>query len=286
MLDVLKMLYPPPPPPGAAKAAEAAEAGRLLAPASRGRVRPRGEEPTASTVAVKEEEEEVRAVEWAGAKEEAEEVKILHLVERAGDAAGPAAAGGGKRRRVNGEEGAGLSWRGVAGRSLPGAAGEGVEVPGRQQGEGEECQALDGADLRHRGRQAFRGVYKDKRAKAKPWTAQIEVTEDGMNQFVFIGSFSREEDAARACDRVSIAKLGPAEATTNFPVADYRAEWAELKELGVDGAVAAERKKKDRSDPPEPPSKRRRVTEKTQSKLTAFFGLGAVGGKGGFRLHL
>ena len=132
----------------------------------------------------------------------------------------------------------------------------------------------------------FRGVSIAKNSKIKPWQAKIQVTEDGKRRKMHIGYFAREEDAARAYDRVSIAKLGHAKAKTNFPVADYRAEWAELKELGVDGAVAAERKKKDRSDPPEPPSKRRRVTEKTQSKLTAFFGLGAVGGKGGFRLHL
>ena len=31
-------------------------------------------------------------------------------------------------------------------------------------------------------------------------------------------------------------RLGVAE--TNFPVADYRAEWAELEALGVNGAVA------------------------------------------------
>ena len=53
-----------------------------------------------------------------------------------------------------------------------------------------------------------------------------------------IGYFAREEDAARAFDRVSIAKLGHAEAPTNFPVAEYRAEWAELEALGVDGVVA------------------------------------------------
>ena len=47
-----------------------------------------------------------------------------------------------------------------------------------------------------------------------------------------------EEDAARAFDRVSIAKLGHAKAKTNFPVAEYRAEWAELEALGVDGAAA------------------------------------------------
>ena len=53
---------------------------------------------------------------------------------------------------------------------------------------------------------------------------------------------AREEDAARAYDRVNIAKVGHTEAKTNFPVAEYRAEWAELEALGVDGAVARERR--------------------------------------------
>merc|ERR1711965_951811 len=84
----------------------------------------------------------------------------------------------------------------------------------------------------------FRGVYKDKRAKAKPWKAQIYVTEDGKHRQFHIGYFSREEDAARAFDRVSIAAKGHAEAKTNFPVVEYRAEWAELEALGVEGAAA------------------------------------------------
>merc|ERR1711940_27457 len=78
----------------------------------------------------------------------------------------------------------------------------------------------------------------DKRKKSKPWMAYIKVTEDGKQRHISIGTFAREEDAARAFDRVSIAKLGHAEAKTNFPVAEYRAEWAELEALGVDGAVA------------------------------------------------
>ena len=89
----------------------------------------------------------------------------------------------------------------------------------------------------------FRGVTKDKRAKAKPWVAQIYVTEDGKQRYIHIGRFAREEDAARAFDRVSIAKLGHAEAKTNFSVAEYRAEWAELEALGVEGAVARERRR-------------------------------------------
>ena len=87
----------------------------------------------------------------------------------------------------------------------------------------------------------FRGVSKYKKAKTKPWMAEIKVTEDGKTRQIHIGNFAREEDAARAYDRVSIAKLGHAKAETNFPVAEYRAEWAELEALGVDGAVAREK---------------------------------------------
>ena len=83
----------------------------------------------------------------------------------------------------------------------------------------------------------FKGVSKYKRAKAKPWQAQIYVTEDGKGRLIHIGYFSREEDAARAYDRVSIATLGHAKAKTNFPVAEYREEWAELEALGADGAA-------------------------------------------------
>ena len=52
---------------------------------------------------------------------------------------------------------------------------------------------------------------------------------------------AREEDAARAYDRVNIAKLGHAKAKTNFPVVKYRAEWVQLEALRVEGAVARER---------------------------------------------
>merc|ERR1712097_10605 len=87
----------------------------------------------------------------------------------------------------------------------------------------------------------FRGVTKMKGRKAKPWAAQASVTEDGKPRRINIAYFAREEDAARAFDRVNIAKLGHAKAETNFPVAEYRAEWAELEALGVDRAVAMER---------------------------------------------
>ena len=90
----------------------------------------------------------------------------------------------------------------------------------------------------------FRGVSKANGGKGpKPWAAQITVTEGGKSRFIHIGNFAREEDAARAYDRVNIAKLGHAEAETNFPVAEYRAEWAELEAQGVDAAVARERQR-------------------------------------------
>ena len=84
----------------------------------------------------------------------------------------------------------------------------------------------------------FRGVSKFKERKAKPWAAHIKVTEDGKQRTITIGYFAREEDAARSFDRVNIAKLGHAQAKTNFPVAEYRAKWAELEALGVKRAVA------------------------------------------------
>ena len=87
----------------------------------------------------------------------------------------------------------------------------------------------------------FRGVSKQKGRKTKPWMAQIQVTENGKGRRIHIGYFAREEDAARAFDRVNIAKLGHAKAKTNFPVAEYRAEWAELEALGVEGAAAREK---------------------------------------------
>ena len=85
----------------------------------------------------------------------------------------------------------------------------------------------------------FKGVSKYKRAKAKPWMAKIYVTEGGKGRLIHIGYFAREEDAARAWDRVSIAYHGHAKAKTNFPVEQYRAD---LRALGVDTAVARERR--------------------------------------------
>ena len=53
--------------------------------------------------------------------------------------------------------------------------------------------------------------------------------------------FAREEDAARAYDRVNIAKFGHAEAKTNFPAAEYRDEWELLEAVGAAKAVEAVR---------------------------------------------
>ena len=89
----------------------------------------------------------------------------------------------------------------------------------------------------------FWGVTKDKKAKAKPWKVRIWVTKDGKKKTINIALFAREDDAARAFDRVNIAKLGHAQAKTNFPAAEYRAEWAELEALRAEGAAARERER-------------------------------------------
>ena len=90
----------------------------------------------------------------------------------------------------------------------------------------------------------FQGVKKANGGKGpKPWVAGITVTEDGKRRQIHIATFAREEDAARAFDRVSIARLGHAKAKTNFPAAEYRAEWAELEALRMDVAVARERQR-------------------------------------------
>ena len=66
-------------------------------------------------------------------------------------------------------------------------------------------------------------------------------SEEGKGRQIHISYFAQEEEAARAFDRVNIAKLGHAKAETNFPLADYRADWARLEALGLEGAVAQER---------------------------------------------
>ena len=144
-----------------------------------------------------EEEEEVKisALEMAVKDEPEEDVKIREL-EYGGE--------GGQRRGVKREREedivveAGPSGRGPGGR--------------QQAGHG------------RRGASRFRGLTKMKGLKVKPWQAQIYVTEDGKHRKIHIGTFAREEDAARAWDRVSIAKVGHAQAETNFPVEQYREE--------------------------------------------------------------
>ena len=141
----------------------------------------------------------------------------VHPVERAGSEAGPAEEdGGGKRRRV-------MEVERERGREEAG--------PGGQR----EHRAGNGGG--GTGASRFRGVSRVERLKTKPWQARIKVTKNGKKRNIYIGSFAREEDAARAFDRASIAKLGHAEAKTNFPVAEYQEEWSELEALGVDGAV-------------------------------------------------
>ena len=76
---------------------------------------------------------------------------------------------------------------------------------------------MAGADRRHRGQQAETHPHRQ--------------------------LLPREENAARAYDRVSIAELGHTQARTNFPVAEYQEEWAQLEALGVDTAVAREKQR-------------------------------------------
>ena len=95
-----------------------------------------------------------------------------------------------------------------------------------------------------RSRPKSKGVSRDKRRQAKPGGAYIHVTKDGKkNRKIGIAHFAKEEDAARAYDRVSIAKHGHGKAPTNFPITDYRDEWTELETQGVDEVVACERRR-------------------------------------------
>ena len=94
---------------------------------------------------------------------------------------------------------------------------------------------------RHVSEEASRywGVDRVKGRKAKPWRASIRIMEQkGKSRQIYIATFSKEEDAARAFDRVNIAKLGHGKATTNFPIAEYRKEWDALEEMGTEGALA------------------------------------------------
>ena len=218
-MDGLKVLHPPPSPDTDAAAARRLHRELNARPARRRRRRVEAEaERDAAPApggAVKEEEEEeveevkVRAVEWwpVVKAEQVEEVEI-RAVEWAGE--------GGERKRVK-REGGGVAEAGPSGQ-------DGLRGQTRNSG---------------RGTSRFWGVTKANGGKgAKPWAAQIYVTKDGKHRQIHIATFSRDEDAARAYDRVSIAKLGHAKAKTNFPVAQYREEWAELEALGVEGAVA------------------------------------------------
>merc|ERR1711907_820704 len=145
-------MVPPPPSLGAGdtEAARRLHRGLNPPPARRGRTRPRDE--AAQGAAVKEEEAEaeevkIRAVEWwpVVKAEQGEEGKI-RAVEWVGE--------GGKRRRVKREEG---------GTAEAGPSGRGAGRPAGNSG--------------RRGSSRFRGVGKYKRAKAKPWMAQMYVTE-------------------------------------------------------------------------------------------------------------
>ena len=163
-------------------------------------------------------------------KEEAEEVKIRALVMvkeeleleevevRAVDWVGES----GKRRRVKRER-------------------EVVAAEARPSGRGAGRQQAGNAG---RGASRFRGVTKAHGGKgAKPWKAKIQVSKGGKLRQIHIANFAQEEDAARAFDRVSIAELGHTQARTNFPVAEYQEEWAQLEALGVDTAVAREKQR-------------------------------------------
>ena len=155
----------------------------------------------------------------AEVRAEEAEAESICTMERAVEAAAgkPAAAAVGRKRR---QEGDGVAEAGPS---------------GQRRG----CTAPSQADKASR----YRGVTKAQGGKGvKPWKAFIQVTDGGKRRTVSIGRFAREEDAARAYDRVSIAKLGHAKAKTNFPVAEYRAEWAELEALGADVAAARERR--------------------------------------------
>ena len=224
-MDGLKMLYPEPAAPSGGAAEGDDDDGEVALrlhralharPARRrGRAEAAGgaEEDDDGEEEEEEEEVKIRLLEMAVKAELEEDVKVRLVAEGAEDEAGSSAAGGGQRRGVKRErEEAAPGWRGAS--------------AGGQQG------GRVGKKSR------FRGVSERKGAKTKPWMAQIHVTKDGKPRKIHIGNFAREEDAARAYDRVSIAKPGHAKAKTNFPAAEYRAEWAELEALGVEGAAA------------------------------------------------
>ena len=162
-MDGLKVLYPPPTlSPGGVE--DDAEAARRLhralnaRPARRGR-REAGARGGAAAQekdqeeAEEEEEEEVKvsALEMAVKDEPEEDIKIREL-EYGGE--------GGQRRGVKREREEDSVEAGPSGR---GAGGGGRQQVGHGEG----------------GTSKFRGVTNMKRLKAKPWSAQIKVTEDG-----------------------------------------------------------------------------------------------------------
>ena len=121
--------------------------------------------------------------------------------------------------------------------------GPGAQAAGRATPGGGKPAAKTAAPQRAGNRRSrFLGVGVDDR-KEKRWAAQVYHSQGGKKRKQHIAMFAREEDAARAYDRVSIAFLGHAKAQTNFPVEEYRAEWAELEALGLGGAVALERER-------------------------------------------
>ena len=81
----------------------------------------------------------------------------------------------------------------------------------------------------------YRGVSRVSRVSAqRPWEARHHAL--GQNQF--LGAFVTEEEAARAVDRFAISFWGHERAQTNYDVEEYRAEWAALEALDVEGAIA------------------------------------------------
>ena len=157
------MLYPPPPSQGGVE--DGAEAAQRLHRAlnarparrgcreagARGGAAAKGKKEEQEEAEVKEEEEvKISALEMAVKDEPEEDVKIREL-EYGGE--------GGQRRGVKREREEDIV-------AEAGPSGRGAGGGGRQQvGHGEG------------GTSKFRGVSKFKRAKAKPWVAQISVTE-------------------------------------------------------------------------------------------------------------
>ena len=156
------MLYPPPPSQGGVE--DGAEAAQRLHRAlnarparrgcreagARGGAAAKGKKGQEEAEEEEEEEVKVSALEMA-VKDEPEDIKIREL-EYGGE--------GGQRRGVKREREEDSVEAGPSGR---GAGGGGRQQVGHGEG----------------GTSKFRGVTNMKRLKAKPWSAQIKVTEDG-----------------------------------------------------------------------------------------------------------